>query len=38
MTPIHAFISFHKLSIQEQNIMLENVIFQFKKKLCSFWL
>jgi hypothetical protein len=27
----HAFISFHKLGIQEQNIMLKNVVFQFRK-------
>lgn len=31
MVATHGFISFHKLGIQEQNIMLENVGFQFKK-------
>jgi hypothetical protein len=39
MAPKHAFISSHKLGIQEQNIMLKNVVFQIlKKKVCSFWL
>jgi hypothetical protein len=31
MLAIHAFISCHKLGIQQQNIMLENVVFQLKK-------